>query len=175
MRTKFIVLACAVATLSAQMPQDDKRLIFSTYLGGDRSDDAAAVAVDELGHTYVAGKTESRDFSGKGFGDINLNFAVPKAYLTKYSPDGKDILWSHMIGGSSNTRANSVAVDRLGNVYLAGTTGARDFPLMKPVQDKQTGLNIAFVMKFDADGKLLFSTYLGGDRNEEGLALAVDP
>ena len=45
---------------------------------------------------------------------------------------------------------------------------------MKPVQDKQTGLNIAFLMKFSAEGELLFSNYFGGDRNEEGLALAID-
>ena len=174
MQMNLLALAFVATALYAQTPQDDKRLIFSTYLGGDRTDDAVSVAVDQHGQTYVAGRTDSRDFSGKGFGDINLNFAVPKAYLTKYSADGKQILWSHIIGGSSNTRANAVAVDRLGNVYLAGTTGARDFPLMKPVQDKQTGLNIAFLMKFDSDGKLLFSTYLGGDRNEEGLAIAVD-
>ena len=115
-----------------------------------------------------------RTSADKGLGNINLAFAVSKAYLTKYSPDGKDILWSHIIGGSSNTRANAVTVDRAGNVYIAGTTGATDFPLMNAVQSKQTGLNIAFLMKFDADGKLLFSTYLGGNRNEEGLAVAVD-
>lgn len=174
MRNSIFILGLMAAALAAQTPQDDKRLIFSTYLGGNRTDDAAAVAVDEAGNTYVAGRTDSIDFSGKGFGNINLNLALPKAFLTKYSPDGKEILWSHIIGGSSNTRANAVAVDRLGNVYLAGTTGARDFPLMKPVQDKQPGLNIAFLMKFDPDGKLLFSTYLGGERNEEGLAVAVD-
>ncbi|MBL8216391.1 MAG: SBBP repeat-containing protein [Bryobacterales bacterium] len=168
------VLFVSAAIAAAQTPQDDKRLLFSTYLGGNRTEDAAAVAVDSAGHTYVAGKTDSGDFSGKGFGSINLNFAVSKAFLTKYSPDGKQIVWSHIIGGSSNTRANAVAVDCQDNVYLAGTTGARDFPLLNAVQDKQTGLNIAFLMKFDATGKLLFSTYLGGTRNEEGLAVAVD-
>lgn len=174
MPNRFFLITCMAAALSAQTPQDDKRLIFSTYLGGGRTDDAVAVAVDAAGSTYVAGKSDSGDFSGKGFGNINLSYALPRAYLTKYSPDGKEIVWSHIIGGSANTRANAVAVDREGNVYLAGTTGARDFPLMKPVQDKQTGLNIAFVMKFDPEGKLLFSTYLGGDRNEEGLAVAAD-
>lgn len=174
MRNSFFILTLMAVALAAQTPQDDKRLIFSTYLGGNRTEDAAAVAVDEAGNTYVAGKTDSGDFRGKGFGGINLNFAVSKAFLTKYSPDGKQILWSHIIGGSSNTRANAVAVDRMGNVYLAGTTGARDFPLKNPVQDKQTGLNIAFLTKFDSEGVLQFSTYLGGDRNEEGLAVAVD-
>lgn len=149
-------------------------MVFSTYLGGGRTDEATGVAVDAQGHTYVAGRTDSGDFTGRGFGGINLAFAVSKAFLTKYSPDGRRILWSHIFGGSSNTRANAVTVDRAGNVYVAGTTGARDFPLMKPVQEQQTGLNIAFLMKFDPDGNLLFSTYLGGNRNEEGLAVAVD-
>src|SRR3954466_1174776 len=163
MRNRFFLITLLAAAISAQTPQEDKRLIFSTYLGGNRTDDAAAVAVDQnTGSTYVAGKTDSGDFSGKGFGSINLSFAVSKAYLTKYSPDGKEIVWSHIIGGASNTRANAVAVDKQGNVYVAGTTGATDFPLMKPVQSKQTGLNIAFLMKFDSDGKLQFSTYLGG-------------
>ena len=174
MRFKLAVAFIAASALFAQTPQDDKRLVFSTYLGGNRTDDAAAVAVDSDGNIYVAGRSDSNDFPGKGYGNINLNFAVSRAYLTKYSPDRNEILWSHIIGGSSNTRANAVTVDRAGNVYLAGTTGARDFPLMNPVQDKQTGLNIAFLMKFDPDGKLQFSTYLGGDRNEEGLAVAVD-
>ncbi|HYO80425.1 MAG TPA: SBBP repeat-containing protein [Bryobacteraceae bacterium] len=174
MRRTCFVLAVAVAALSAQTPQDDKRLVFSTYLGGERTDDAVAVATDGAGNIFVAGKTESIDFPGKPLGGFNMNFAVPKGYLTKYSPDGKQILWSHVVGGSSNTRANAVVVDKNGNVYVAGTTGATDLQVMNPVQAKKTGLNIPFLMKFDNDGKLLFSTYLGGDRNDEGLALAVD-
>ena len=71
-------MLCAAAAGWAQTPQDDKRLIFSTYLGGDRTDGAVAVAVDQQGQTFVAGRTDSRDFSGKGFGNINLNFAVPR-------------------------------------------------------------------------------------------------
>src|SRR5215218_3975679 len=119
MKLNLLTFALAATVLCAQRPQDDKRLVFSTYLGGNRTDDASAVAVDANGYTYVAGRTDSQDFSGKGFGNINLAFAVSKAYLTKYASDGKDILWSHIVGGSSNTRANAVAVDRAGNVYLA--------------------------------------------------------
>lgn len=34
--------------------------------------------------------------------------------------------------------------------------------------------NIAFLMKFDATGKLLFSTLLGGERNDEPNAIGLD-
>lgn len=173
MRFTLLLLAVA-ATLTAQSPAEDKRLVFSTFHGGDRNDDAVAVAVDPSGAIYMAGETESRDLDAKPVGGKPLTSAVFKSYLTKFAPEGKEVLWRVLIGGSSNTVPHAVALDRDGNVYVAGTTGARDLPLLHPVQDKQTGLNICFLMKFSPDGELLFSTYFGGDRNEEGLALAID-
>lgn len=167
-------LAFAAIMLTAQTPQDDKRLVFSTYLGGDRYDDATAVAVDSAGNIFVVGRTESRDFGAKPVGTFNTSSALPRAYVNKYSPDGKQILWSQLIGSNGNTYGYAVAVDKEGNVLVAGTTGGPNLALMKPVQDKILGTNTAFVMKFDNEGKLLFSTYLGGERHDDGLALAVD-
>ena len=60
MRLVFRALAIA-AVLAAQMPHDDKRLVFSTFHGGDRNDDAVTVVVDPAGYIYIAGETESRD------------------------------------------------------------------------------------------------------------------
>ncbi len=170
----FLCCALFVAQLSAQNTITDQRLVFSTLHGGDRKDDAQSVAVDPAGNIYITGETESRNLNATPVGGKPLVSAVFNGYLTKYAPGGKEIIWRMLIGGSSNTVPHAVIVDRDANVWVAGTTGARDFPLMKPVQDKQTGLNIAFLMKLDPDGKLLFSTYFGGNRNEEGLALATD-
>lgn len=169
------MLCCAlfIAHLGAQTITD-KRLVFSTLQGGDRNDDAQSVAVDQAGFIYVTGETESRNLEATPVGGKPLTGAVFNGYLTKYAPGGKEIVWRQLIGGSSNTVPHAVILDRDSNIWVAGTTGARDLPLMKPVQDKQTGLNIAFLMKFDPQGKLLFSTYFGGNRNEEGLALASD-
>ncbi|WP_321472783.1 SBBP repeat-containing protein [uncultured Paludibaculum sp.] len=171
---KIILLVAVAATLAAQSPSENKRLVFSTFNGGDRYDDATAVAVDPNGFIYVAGESESRDIPVTPVGGKPLTSAVFKAYLTKYRPEGKEVLWRAQIGGSSNTVAHAVVLDKDGNIYVAGTTGARDLPLLNPIQDKQPGLNICFVMKFDPAGTLLFSTYFGGERNEEGLALALD-
>lgn len=167
-------LILLAAVLAAQTPQRDKRLIFSTYQGGDRNDDAQAVAVDRAGNIYVTGETESRDLQATPVGGKPLTSAVFKGYLTKYAPGGKEVLWRSLIGGSSNTVPHALVLDRDGNAYVAGTTGARDLPLVNPVQDKQTGLNICFLMKFSPEGKLLFSTYFGGDRNDEVNAMAID-
>lgn len=149
-------------------------LVFSTYHGGNRNDQATAVAVDAAGHTFVAGLTESRDFPATPLGPAANISATTNAYLTKLSPEGNKVMWSLLIGGSSQTRINAAATDAAGNVYVTGRTGARNFPLLNAMQSTQSGLNIAFLMKFDPEGKLLFSTLLGGERNDEPNAIGLD-
>lgn len=149
-------------------------LVFSTYHGGDRNDQATAVAVDAAGHTFVAGLTESRNFPATPVGPAANISATTNAYLTKLSPNGNEVVWSLLIGGASQTRINAAATDGSGNVYVTGRTGSRNFPLLNAVQSTQPGLNIAFLMKFDATGKLLFSTLLGGERNDEPNAIGLD-
>ena len=171
----MLALTAATAALpAAQAEPRDKRLVFSTFQGGDRNDDAQAVAVDAAGNIYVTGETESRDFKADPVGGKPLTSAVFKAYVTKFAPGGKEVIWRKLVGGSSNTVLHAIALDADGNVFVAGTSGARDLPMVKAVQSRQTGLNIAFLMKFTPDGELAFSTFFGGDRNEEGLAVAVD-
>jgi hypothetical protein len=157
-----------LATTLAAQGQSDRRLIFSTFQGGDRTTMLFLRPWTLTASFMSAGESESRDLNGTPVGGKPLTFAVFKGYLTKYSPDGKQVIWRALIGGSSNTVPHAVALDKSGNVYVAGTTGARDLPLKNPVQDKQSGLNICFLMKFNAAGDLQFSTYFGGDRNEEG-------
>jgi len=178
MKQSILLLAFA-AVFAAEPPPaqpqvTDPRLVFSTYHGGDRNDDGVAVAVDPSGNVYMTGETESNNLEATPVGGKPITGAVFKGYLVKYSPQGHEVLWRALIGGASNTVPHAIALDRDGNVYVAGTTGARDLPLKNPVQDKQTGLNICFLMKFSPEGELLFSTYFGGNRNEEGLALALD-
>ena len=160
--------------LTAQIPAD-KRLVFSTFHGGDRNDDAQAVAVDQAGNIYVTGETESRDLKATPVGGKPLTLAVSKGYLTKYAPSGKEVLWRVLIGGSANTWPKAIALDADGNVFVAGSTDAKDLPMKNAIQDKHTStLAIAFLMKFNPKGELLFSTLFGGDKKDDPRALAVD-
>ena len=113
MRTLFGIFLIASA-LSAQLPQNDKRLVFSTYHGGDRNDDAVAVAVDAAGFIYVVGETESRNLEATPVGGKPLTSAVFNGYLTKYAPQGKEVVWRTLIGGSSNSVPHAVALDKAG-------------------------------------------------------------
>ncbi|MDX1980339.1 MAG: SBBP repeat-containing protein [Bryobacteraceae bacterium] len=175
MKTPLLLTAAIFCgLLQAQPPHSDKRLVFSTFHGGGRNDDARAVAVDPEGYIYVTGETESRDLKADAVGGKPLSAATAKSYLTKYAPGGKEIVWRKLIGGSALTVAQAIALDRENNICLTGITGARDLPLVHPTQAQHAGSNIAFVMKFSPAGELLFSTYFGGRLREEGNALAVD-
>jgi len=166
----LLLAATGLASLAAQ----DPRLVFSTFQGGDRHDDARAVAVDPEGYIYLAGETESRDLKAETLGGKPLTAANVKSYLTRYAPGGQEVLWRKLIGGSALTIIQAIALDRENNICLTGITGARDLPLRNATQTQLTGSNIAFVMKFSPAGDLLFSTYFGGRLREEGNALAVD-
>lgn len=174
MRLIPLTILTAALAANALVAQADRRVVFSTYHGGDRNDDAAGVAVDNAGNIYVTGESESMNVPQTPLGGKPLTFAVSKGYLTKYAPGGKEVLWRIQIGGSSNTVPRAIALDGEGNVFVAGSTGARDLPLKNAVQTTNVGLNIAFLMKFNPKGELQFSTLFGGERNDDPRALATD-
>lgn len=170
----FLTAAVCCGLLDAQALHSDKRLVFSTFHGGDRNDDARAVAVDPDGFIYVTGETESRDLKADPLGGKPFTAALSRSYLTKYAPGGKEVVWRKLIGGSALVVAQAMVLDRENNICITGITGARDLPMVKPVQSQHAGNNIAFVMKFNPAGELIFSTYFGGKLREEGNAIAVD-
>ncbi len=77
-------------------------------LFGETFNWASSVVVDAEGYVYIAGSTEG----GKVMGD---------ALLRKYDATGQE-LWTRQFGSPQDDSGSSVAVDREGNVYVAGDT-----------------------------------------------------
>src|SRR5205814_10546301 len=68
-----------------------------------------------------------------------------------------------------------IAVDPLGNAYVAGQTTSSDFPTTPGVyQTTFGGIVDAFVAKFNPGGSIVYCTYLGGTGGETATAIAVD-
>jgi uncharacterized protein (TIGR03437 family) len=153
----------------------DPLLVFSTFIGGLKSDTITAVATDKDGNVYAVGETTSVNFPVVGPA-IPLPPASVDGFVMKINPAGNKIIYSSYLGGSSNTRANAITVDANGSAYITGRTGARDFPLVNPVQQTPPSLNIPFIVKLNPAGnQLQFSTFLGGERNDEAFGIALDP
>src|ERR1017187_6500325 len=86
------------------------------------------------------------------------------------------LIYSTYLGGSGTDQGYGIAVDNSGSAYVAGYTTSTDFPTMNPLQPAKAGGDTdAFVAKLSPEGSaLIYSTYLGGSRNDYGWGIAVD-
>jgi hypothetical protein len=151
----------------------DPVLSYSTLLGGSNSDAAMALAVDSTG-IYVAGYTASRDFP-TATAEQSLNGGSNDIFVAKLNSAGTSLFFATYIGGSSDDRANAMAVDSTGAVYLTGFTTSTNFPVKNAIQAASRGGKDAFVLKLNPAGNaLVYSTYLGGGSSDCGYGIALD-
>jgi hypothetical protein len=151
-------------------------LVYSTYLGGSEGDDASSIAVDAAGSAYVTGDTDSADFPTTPDAlDTSLD-GFSDAFAAKLSASGASLLYSTYLGGSDSDDGFGIAVDAAGSAYVTGITFSADFPTTSGALDTSLGgFSDAFVAKVAASGgSLLYSTYLGGSKFDQGLGIAVD-
>src|SRR5207237_5052980 len=113
----------------------DPTLSFSVYLGGGKTDEVHAITADSSSNVYVTGFTQSVDFptqraSGSSVYQPSL-IGQTAAFLTKLNSAGS-IVFSTYFGGTdvgSNTRADAIARDSSGNIYIAGRTDSNALPV----------------------------------------------
>ena len=205
-------------------------LVWSTYLGGNGSDAATGIAVDQGGNVYVAGTTGSTDFpvtpdavqasaaGAQGFlvkldgagakllygsylagtasavawggngGLVVTGTTGSSAFVMGWRSAGMTLVFSRLLGGSGITAAHAAAIGTDGGVYVAGITNSSDFPLKNAIPgvvgtqycpvhmgNPEGWCSGAFVTKFSADGSnIVYSTLLGGSYENSGTAIAVD-
>lgn len=146
--------------------------IWSTYLGGNASDIAAAVTVDRFGNVLLVGFTESTGWASGGF-DPTFNGGAQDVFVAKFSPNGAH-LWSTYLGGNNSDAGLAVVADPSGNVCVTGWTRSQGWTSAGFDETYNGGFNDVFVAKLNPDGALLWSTYLGGMQSEMGEGIAVD-
>src|SRR6266568_571168 len=152
----------------------DPQLVYSTYLGGGGSDYIGGIAVDGSGSVYVVGDTTSLNFP-TNTPYQSASAGLRDVFVTKLDPSGSSLVYSTYLGGSSNEFAGGIALDSSGNAYLTGQTDSPNFPLKNAVQAVNNGFSDAFVAKLGPLGtNLVYSTYLGGNGDDGGNAIAAD-
>ena len=154
-------------------------LVYSTYLGGGQiinatEDWGEGIAVDSAGSAYVTGYTYSPDFPVTP-GAFDTSRAGLDAFVTKFTPDGKLLVYSTLFGGTGREMGMGIDVDLNGYAYVAGVTESIDFPVT-PGAFQTTGSFDAFVTKFNPQGSgLVYSTYLGGTGGvERAWGITID-
>jgi hypothetical protein len=120
---------------------------------------AFSVAVGPAGNTYVSGWAAS-DPDGPNSGQR-------EAFVSNIDPDGNEI-WATQLATTGTEESYGLAVDAYGNAYIAGV--AMDDLHMGPPYDTVE----AFVSKLGSDGNTLWTKYIGSDKLDTAMAIAVD-
>ncbi len=111
-----------------KLSADGTALGFSTYLGGGSEDHGTAVAVDDLGNTYITGYTSSADFPTTSSASQATLKGSTNAFVAKLKAGATALVYASYFGGSGSEQGTGIAVDRVGNIYLTGYTKSADLP-----------------------------------------------
>ncbi len=171
-------------------------LLYSTYLGGSGGEAGEGIAVDGAGQAHVTGGTGSVDFpTTPGAYDRTCGTdgscdagTGSDAFVTKLNAAGSGLVYSTYLGGSGGEIGYAITVDAWGQAHLTGSTESANFPTVNAVQPTFRGAGICgvppfvtypckdgFVTKLNAEGSgLIYSTYLGGTKDEFSLRVAAD-
>ncbi|MGD2090351.1 MAG: SBBP repeat-containing protein [Candidatus Aminicenantes bacterium] len=153
-------------------------LIYSTYLGGGEFDYGSGIAVDSSGNAYVTGSAGSTDFPTRD--QYQSDQPGYDAFVTKIDTTQSgdaSLVYSTYLGGSGGDGGAGIAVDSSGYTYVIGNTTSTDFPTLDQYQTDQPDDDV-FVTKIDTTqagiASLIYSTYLGGNGDDDGTSIAVD-
>ena len=115
---------------------------------GNYTDDPTAIAVDGSGNVYVTGESSGQD--AVGYATIKYNSAGEQQWVARYNGPG-----------NGNDRANAIAVDASGNVYVTGES-------LGP----GTGIDYATI-KYNSAGQQQWVARYNGPANSDDYATAI--
>ena len=127
--------------------------------GGAANQQPTAAATDAEGNLIVVGTA-----NGTGFPRVNPLFPPvngTSAFIVKIDSQLQQILFSTLLANPSSAAA--VTLDAAGNIYVAGSTTAANFPVTPGAYHTQAPG--AFVIEISPNGaSLLFATQFGGSQ-----------
>jgi len=150
-------------------------LAYSTYVAGEEDDAGLSIDIDGSGNAYVVGFSYSANFpTTSGAYDTTHN-DYADVILFELSPKGDSLTYSTFFGGNDDDIGNDMIYNN-GDVFLTGSSWSYDFPTTSGAfQTTHVDWTDVIVMKFNiGSSSLTYSTFVGGDDEEEGYSIAMD-
>lgn len=175
----------------------DPVLTYGTFLGGSLDDRGVAIAADDAGNAYIVGDTVSTNFPlVDAYQSTNHNTSNGwVVFVSKLNPAGTALIYSTFLGGVADSHAFGMTIDSTGNVYVAGYTGAGDYPVTAGAFQTVCGANVdtsngghvrsngcgpsagtsGFLTKLSPSGNsLVYSTFLSGNNFNDITSVAIN-
>lgn len=155
-------------------------LVYSSLIGGAGIDIPTGIAVDGNGVMYVGGTTTSTNFPmvGNSFNSTG-DASFTASFVFQLDPSqygGNSLLYStYLCGTTGNDTISGLTLDSQGNIYVIGTAESSDFPVTdNAFATIQYGSQDAFVTELNPNStNLLYSTYIGGQFDDFGVAITL--
>lgn len=151
-------------------------LKYSTFYGGDGNDYGSDLTCDAMDNFIIRGITNSSDLKTKDWVcSPDFNGGID-AFLAKFDKDGQ-FIWGTYFGGSKlegidniYDQGGGVHTNEIGDIAFSGRTNSEDLPITdNPYQQNFGGDYDSFIAVLKENGKLFWSTYLGGSDYDAGL------
>lgn len=141
------------------------KIFYSTYIGGDSTDQVNSVIVRDAGNLFLAGETKSPDFPV-------TSDALYRTYLggrsdgfvMKFDLNANQPAYSTFLGGSRTDFLNYAAKTEDGKYVLVGTSGSKDFPVTKDAlfQSISGGIDLVILILDKHMKNIEYATFGGG-------------
>ncbi|MHA2249130.1 MAG: hypothetical protein ACXAD7_02155 [Candidatus Kariarchaeaceae archaeon] len=165
----------------------DSRIIWTRFFDFPNTK-VGGVAIDSENNIIISGKTSSNEFPITQGSYQETISGQSDFFIVKMTTDA-DIIWSTLIGGTGEEggtiqfnrwpRIIGVSIDNEDNIILADSTISKDYPVLNAefpdayARDDVLRDWDAVISKFSSTGLLLWSTYLGGNSNDQITSLKI--
>jgi len=134
-----------------------------------------AIAVDNVGNTYLSGNFYSSADFDPGPGVFTLNAPLSDIFVLKLDGAG-NFAWVKQISGPEGGASFSIALDAAGNIYTTGifrgTIDADPGPGVYNLNN--AGNTDIFISKLNSTGNFLWAKSIGGTGYDRGTSLTTD-
>lgn len=149
-------------------------ITFSTFLGGNKDEEARSIEVDALGRIYITGVTTSTNLPAIGTLST-LNTGKKDAFYAQFGADGGDISGCTYFGGSGNDElVGARLIPNSSNVLIYGSTESSDFPIEgQGARSERIGTTDGFLSVINL-GALNYSTLVVGSQTDTVVGSIAD-
>jgi len=149
-------------------------------IGGASIDAGYSIAIDSINNIYTTGYFYNTVDFNPGLGIYNLTSAGDQDIFVSKLDGSGNFIWAKQMGGVGSEVANSIAVDRFGNIYTTGNYyGISDFdPGVGVYNDTSVGGTVdIFISKLNSYGDFVWEKGMGGGSTfsiDIGNSITVD-
>jgi len=153
--------------------ETDGKLRWATYFGGNGVDGEPSVTIDLDDNIFLVGYTTSTNGISTMGSFQSVKSGGEDGFLAKFDKDGT-LVWSTYYGGSNSDFLSDVVTDIEGNIYVSGATLSTNLATQGAFNVVSGGKWDALIVKFDNDGKRIWSSYYGNSQDDFAWIINMD-